>query len=140
MIAFFGLACYGKMGKRQNKLDISIRYDMLLINGENMKVKQDQTEIFEYIKRRKHGKTFKVGVILGTTVGDVIKIGWSKCNFKEHDVFNRTIGVSVARTRIFHEEPVTTPVPPCIQRQVNLFGGRCIRYFKNTNKLEMPKR
>lgn len=105
-----------------------------------MKENQNQTEIFEYIRRRKNGKTFKVGVILGTIIDDVIKIGWSKCNLKENDVFNPTIGISVAKTRIFNEEPVTTPVPTCIQRQVNLFGGRCIRYFKNTNKLEMPKR
>lgn len=100
---------------------------------------QNQTEIFEYIRRRKHGKTIKVGVILGTTIGDVIKIGWSKCNLKENDTFVPAIGLELAKARILNEVPSTTLTPLCIDRQVRLFAGRCIRYFKNAKKLEMPK-
>ena len=97
--------------------------------------------IHEYIRKRKNGHTHKVGVILGTLVnigGDaVIKIGWSKCNIKE-DTFNSERGIELAKGRVYNETPTITPTPDSIRKQVRQFGARCVRYFKNVNRLELP--
>ena len=97
-------------------------------------------EIFEYIRRRKGGKNHKVGIVWGTVVGDnkVIKIGWSKCNLKAGDVFNAKQGMELAKSRAYNETPTTTPIPICIHKQIRQFGARCVRYFKDASKLEIP--
>lgn len=111
------------------------------------KAEQDkhQTEIFEYIRRRKNGKTIKVGIILGTVIPiqtspdpQTIKIGWSKCNIKLGDEFNVKQGLELARARAYGETPTTTPTPNCIRRQVRQFGSRAVRYFQDAHKLELP--
>ena len=108
------------------------------------KIKEHQTEIFEYIRRRKSGKVIKVGVILGTVISPnsyTIRIGWSKCNFKAGDKFSIEEGIKLAKKRAYNEadfESTTTHVPNCIRRQIRQFGSRCIRYFKDAHKLELP--
>jgi hypothetical protein len=98
------------------------------MNEEN--TKKHQTEIFEYIRRRKSGKVMKVGVILGLLVGDTVKIGWSKCNIMA-DKFDASTGLGIAKNRA--EAPKNTitppPTPKCIKKQVRQFGSRCVRYF-----------
>lgn len=106
-----------------------------------MSKENPQTEIFEYIRRRKGGKTIKVGVIIGRLASDkVIKIGWSKCNFKMGDKFDVAEGVEIAKRRtkdtgIAQEIP---PTPLCIKGQVRRFGARCVRYFQDARTLELP--
>ena len=95
-----------------------------------------QNEIFEYIRKRKAGRTFKVGVIIGYNENGVIKVGWSKCNINK-DVFNPDIGLSLAKERA--NKPLSPLSPPlCVQSQVRRFGARCVRYFKNANQLILP--
>jgi hypothetical protein len=99
--------------------------------------KKYQTEIFEYIKRRKGGMNYKVGVKYATVQGDAIKIGWSKCKTKE-DVFIPADGISMAKARALGEICVHTPTPNCIKEDLRRFGARALRYFKNATKLELP--
>lgn len=93
--------------------------------------------IFEYIRRRKGGQNIKVGVVLGLRVDDEIRIGWSKCNSIQ-DKFDPEVGIELARLRACKETPTTTPVPSCIRNQVRQMAARCVRYFKDTRKLEIP--
>ena len=98
-------------------------------------------EIFEYIRRRHHGKTLKVGVIIGVKDGKAVKIGWSKCNLKLGDVFNRQVGLKLALNRALPlpmPKSKSVPTPNCIRKQVRNFGIRCLRYFKDANKIEIP--
>lgn len=101
-----------------------------------MSIKRHQTEIFEYIKRRHGGKNHKVGIILGLVDNDTIRIGWSKCNQKSGDKFDTLIGLEYAKNRAMKSDNVLTP--NCIKRHLRQFSGRCVRYFKDANKLEIP--
>jgi len=94
-----------------------------------------QTEIFEYIRRRRGGKVHKVGVIYGTTEDNTIKIGWSKCNIKEGDEFNADLGVLLAKERAI-ESPANAPL--CMKRHLRNFSCRCLRYFKDAKKIALP--
>ena len=98
---------------------------------------RDGAEIFEYIRRRRHGKVVKVGVVLGLIDEGVIKIGWSKCNIKS-DTFKPLQGIELAKARARNETPTTTPVPNCIKRQMRQFCSRAVRYFKGAQRLEIP--
>jgi hypothetical protein len=104
-----------------------------------MSKEKHQTEIFEYIRRRKGGKTHKVGVILGLIDGNIARVGWSKCNqsIQHGDVFNAAKGIELARSRARHETP-TTPMPLCIKSQARKFGARAVRYFQEARVLELP--
>ena len=95
------------------------------------------TRIFEYIRRRKSGKVAKVGVIVGMNVDGVIRIGWSKCNFKKGDKFNSAEGLKIAQDRV-HEIGNVPHTPNCIRRQVRQFGARAVRYFQSAYTLELP--
>jgi len=103
---------------------------------------ENQTEIFEYIRKRKGGMTHKIGVIYGTIDNNTIKIGWSKCNVKEGDDFNADIGIEMAKERAvasYITQGTDHPtVPLCIKRHIRQFGARCVRYFQDANKLELP--
>ena len=99
---------------------------------------EKQAEIFEYIRRRKGGKVHKIGVIYGTTSGDTIKIGWSKCNVKEGDTFDSIEGLKIAMERALTPAPQIAVVPVCLKRHIRQFGARCIRYFQEAKKLELP--
>ncbi len=116
---------------------VKIANGSAIIEGNKKMPKKHQTEIFEYIRRRKGNKTMKVGVILGIVKDGVIKIGWSKCRVSE-DKFTPEDGLRFARARALGETCVNTPVPSCIRRSVRQFGARAVRYFKDATKLELP--
>lgn len=124
--------------KKVNKVKVEVKAEKTPAKP----TKEHQTEIFEYIRRNKDGKKMKVGVILGLNDKGVIKIGWSKCNFKDGDKFDPIKGVVIAKQRakgtLFIEDAVDTPTPSCIRHQVRQFGARCVRYFKSARKLKMP--
>ena len=98
-----------------------------------------QDQIFEYIRRRKGGKTIRVGVILGKKVDDAVLIGWSKCNqsAQHGDIFNAAKGVQIALDRACGNANVPA-VPKCVERQVRAFAARCCRYFRDAYKIEIP--
>jgi hypothetical protein len=115
---------------RQEEIDI--------IKGrrEDPSNKKHQTEIFEYIRRRKGGKTHKVGVVFAVKVEDAVKIGWSKCNERAGDKFDGLLGLQYAMNRAM--KPDNTPTPNCIRKQLRCFGARAVRYFKNVRRIELP--
>ena len=92
--------------------------------------------IFEYIRRRKAGKTFKVGIVLGVSRNHNIHLGWSKCNIKE-DKFDFAAGSGMAYERAVGLR-ISPPAPLCIRTQLRRFGGRCVRYFKDARQLVLP--
>jgi len=92
--------------------------------------------IFEYIRRRKAGKTFKVGIVIGVAQDHKINVGWSKCNVKE-DKFTYATGSGMAYERAIGLRN-SPPAPLCIRTQLRRFGGRCVRYFKDANQLVLP--
>ena len=103
-----------------------------------MKTAEGNPTIFEYVRKRRGGMTHKVGIILGWIDNDTIKIGWSKCNLKEGDQFSSEVGMKLARSRALNEPQTRTPTPECIRNQVRRFGARCVRYFKNARRLQLP--
>lgn len=112
---------------------------------ETKQKKEHQTSIFEYIRRRHHGKTHKVGVILGIFDGKAVKIGWSKCNVRIGDKFDKQVGLKLALNRALNRalpsplpKKITVPTPDCIRHQIRNFGARCAKYFKGANKILIP--
>ena len=93
--------------------------------------------IFEYIKRRRGGRTYKVGIIMGVASEKKVKVSWSKCNLDAEDKFDLGTGRTIAFERAIGVQPLP-PAPLCIQSQVRQFGARCIRYFKNSKQIELP--
>lgn len=115
---------------RQEEIDI--------IKGrrEDPSNKKHQTEIFEYIRRRKGGKTVKVGVVFAVKVDDAVKVGWSKANIKAGDKFDSLLGLQYALNRAM--KPDNVPTPNCIRKQLRCFGARAVRYFKGARRIELP--
>jgi len=99
--------------------------------------KKHQTEIFEYIRRRHHGKTLKVGIIIGIKDKDVIRIGWSKVNLKAGDKFDFAVGIDKAKDRAMSSD-YRVPAPNCIRRHLRQFGARTVRYFKEAKTVQLP--
>lgn len=103
-----------------------------------------QTEIFEYITKNKNSRKQKIGIILGAKYGDEIRFGWSKCNEKAGDTFDRVNGLNIARERaggvtfpITKEPIMNCHLPSCMKRKMRQFAGRCIRYFKDAKKVAL---
>jgi len=120
---------------------VKIANGSAIIEGNKEMPKKHQTEIFEYIRRRKGNKTMKVGVILGVRIKDDVKIGWSKCNVKLGDKFNATVGLQMAMNRAMKKADklyTVTSTPACIKKQIRNFAARCARYYKGATKLELP--
>lgn len=93
--------------------------------------------IFEYIKRRRGGRTYKIGIIMGVASDQKVKVSWSKCNLDAEEKFDLGTGQTIAFERAIGVQPLP-PAPLCIQSQVRQFGARCIRYFKNSKQIELP--
>ena len=95
-----------------------------------------QTEIFEYITKNKNNRKQRIGIILGAKYGDEIRFGWSKCNTKLGDAFDKAEGLKIARNRAGNL--VAMPkLPSCMKRRARQFSGRCIRYFKDAKKVSL---
>jgi hypothetical protein len=94
------------------------------------------TEIFEYIKERKHGISHKVGIIWGTVDGDTIKIGWSKCNRKANDEFDLLLGLEMAKNRAYGHDTAKVRIPDRNRQQMREFVCRSIRYFKGAKAVQ----
>jgi hypothetical protein len=93
--------------------------------------------IHEYIRERQPGRGKQiVGVIAGTVIEGMICIGWSKCNWKEGDVFDKQEGIdrAMSRARGVDETP---ELPIQLNRQMREFQTRCIRYFKQASVLSL---
>jgi hypothetical protein len=89
-----------------------------------------QTMIHEYIRERIPGRGKQiVGVIVGTTAGKRIVIGFSKANIKEGDTFDKEFGIDLALNRARGLEP-SPEIPPQVVSQYRDFQRRCLRYFK----------
>jgi len=128
-------AFQGKARKRKMK-----NSDFAYTCGNSGKTKEHHTEIFEYIRRRKAGKTYKVGIVWGgiTDSDGTVRVGWSKCNYKAKDKFDFAVGKELAFRRACGHTGETTPVPLCLKKQVRQFGARCVRYFKDSSKIVLP--
>ena len=94
------------------------------------KVSPKQNPIIKYIKKNREGRRQKTGVLIANidTAG-IVKLGWSKVNFKAGDVFNRETGIKIATERTKAKE--TVPLPQSILKDAFDFQGRCHKYFKN---------
>ena len=111
------------------------------IISEMEEVMDEKAVIFEYVKERRHRRNNKVGVLLGVLDKDnTVKIGWSKCNIKDGDIFDAKEGMDLAYKRAQSSSKWIrdTRLPDCIKKQTRKFGARCLRYFKEANKLELP--
>lgn len=101
---------------------------------------QDKSVIFSYV--RKSGNP--IGVILSKKVvkkvkgkkrGKVFfKIGWSKCNRKHGDKFDKEIGVNMALSRcITGQHDKDTAIVPFHSRDFKKFVERMKIYYKMKN-------
>ena len=86
--------------------------------------------IHEYVRERKQ----KIGVIVGTVIGNMIVIGWSKTNLKAGDNFDKGIGIDLALQRAKGVQE-TPSLPPQMNRQMREFKDRCMRYFQQATVL-----
>ena len=86
--------------------------------------------IHEYVRERKQ----RIGVIVGTVIGNMIVIGWSKTNLKAGDNFDKGIGIELALQRAKGVQE-TPSLPPQMNRQMREFKDRCMRYFQQATVL-----
>lgn len=93
--------------------------------------------IFEYIRKRHGGKTHKIGIIAGVNDGGTIKVGYSKCNIAE-DKFDDVLGFKLAVGRAIGME-LPHIVPKGLRTRTRQFAARCVRYYKEAKKLELPE-
>ena len=97
---------------------------------------QDEV-IHEFVRERIPGRGKQiVGVIAGTVVEGMIVMGWSKCNWKEGDKFDKQEGIGLAIDRARAIEP-TPELPIQMKQQWKNFQCRCLRYFKDANVLSV---
>lgn len=98
-----------------------------------------QKEIVEYIKQNKKGQRVKSGVLVAVQNDGVIRIGWSKCNFKLGDVFDKDEGYKLALARTQPEyEAFSKSAPSTIKKQIRALASRSIRYFKGAKGVTIP--
>ncbi len=96
-------------------------------------------EIMEYIKQYRKGRWNRIGVIIGTLDSDgKIRVGWSKCNLKAGDGFNKKYGIEVAYNRAIGKDK-TPPVPRGNIHQIRSFYGRCLMYFCDAKEIILAK-
>jgi hypothetical protein len=97
--------------------------------------KENTVDILEYVRKRKGGKNYRVGLLLGRKVNGKVYVGWSKCWVKK-DEFDPDFGMLIASNRI-HLSSIGDnryrPVHNSIQDQLTRFTERCKRYFKTEN-------
>lgn len=87
-----------------------------------------ETQIHEYIYHKKQ----RVGVIAAALAPDsMVHFGWSLCNRKSGDKFNREIGLNIAVGRARAKVDVLFPVPRSIEKSINMLAGRASKYFKD---------
>lgn len=93
-------------------------------------------EIYEYFYLWKDGRRYKIGVIFADKDPDTdeVRIGYSRCNYKEDRLDEKTI-LNIARGRAFKYN-IKTPnfielnIPYDFNKKLNGFMSRCKRYFK----------
>ena len=93
------------------------------------------TDLFQYLRKRRGGKNVKSGVLLGRKVKGRVLVGWSKCKLtgKNPDTFDVQRGLDIAQGRIqsfVDEHRNGHQVPPSIEDNLKKFVNRCKRYFK----------
>jgi len=91
--------------------------------------------IHEYVRERQPGRGKQiVGVIVGTVVGGMIVTGWSKCNWKDGDIFDKQDGIdrAIRRAKGIDETP---ELPIQMKVQMREFQMRCLRYFQQASVL-----
>ena len=95
--------------------------------------------IHEYVRERIPGRGKQiVGVIAGTVQEGNIVVGWSKCNWKEGDTFDKSNGYSMAVRRAHGIEP-TPELPVQMVNQAREFQIRCLKYFKQTHIVDFKR-
>jgi hypothetical protein len=94
--------------------------------------KEMQTKIHEYVHRRDvpKGKHSRIGVLVAevepTAHGDVVSLGWSRCNTSAGDEFDWKQGVIEASANVGKALPVSF----ARRGDVQGFKGRAARFFK----------
>jgi hypothetical protein len=86
---------------------------------------KDIKYIHQFVKNRKGDL---VGCVAATYAG---KVGWSLCNTKAGDEFNKQTALKIAVGRA-HINPVAdlTQVPNSVRKAVYYMNSRSVRYFK----------
>ena len=107
---------------------------MKRVHEKAIKIKDPPTMIHEVVVERKK----RVGVIAAWKDGDVIRVGFSKCNFKAGDRFFKAIGLGIAEDRAFKKKK-SPALPLCMGSQMNRFYDRAIRYFKDAKSLDIVR-
>jgi hypothetical protein len=82
-------------------------------------------QLRKYIRDKNHKP---IGIVIAEKIGGEIHWGWSLCNFKKGDRFNREHGIKIAEGRILHGTNAEMPI--AVRECMNLFIPRARKYFK----------
>lgn len=76
-------------------------------------------------------KKQRVGVVVATmgNNGDAAYLGWSRCNARAGDTFDRELGLKIALGRAL--EVSVEPVPNSLAAQYAIMKERAKKYFKD---------
>jgi hypothetical protein len=84
-------------------------------------------ELVQYVRlKRGSRKGEPRGVVVATANG----VGWSHCNVKAGDTFNRQVGIAIARTRSIRGTPANSNIPHDVMPVIEKMSIRRQQYFK----------
>jgi hypothetical protein len=93
----------------------------------------DNNYIHEYIYDKRRQLKGVWAAVPAKTNSDEVSIGFSLCNTKLGDRFDRKRGLDIAIGRSYLQSSV--PIPQSLNEGYNFFRNRCTRYFKDKKVL-----
>lgn len=89
--------------------------------------------ITQYLRR---GDGQLIGLMIAFVHEGKIKFGWSKCNFKEGDRFDKKLAFYFAARRAMRSDDSAKPLPRKLVSSMGKFMSRANNYFKDRDELK----
>ena len=98
--------------------------------------------LIQFVVKKVNGQPRKVGVLVArhdfvVTLGKesgVVRLGWSRANFRKGDRFDKGVALNIALGRTHASE--FTPICHSFRKDMQAFSDRCMRYFKGVRAVD----